>query len=128
MQPPSANAAGSNGVNYGEQHTPTESVGCDSAHGVSVKRFVVGFQSRLVKRKDECLWRLNTMVHCWVAKSEWTEEIFGENSPQHKSAIENDGSCLLCDGHSGQHQWTPEEIVMRILRGEYRQQKGPTTP
>lgn len=46
------------------------------------------------------------------------EEAFGEDSPQHLSALDNDGSCLLPDGHDGPHEWTPEEFVVRGLRGD----------
>lgn len=55
------------------------------------------------------------MLHCWKDKTEWAEEKFGWGSPEH---METDATCFLEDGHSGEHEWTPDSEITIRFTGE----------
>ena len=56
------------------------------------------------------------MKHCWKDKSEWTSERFGEWSSEHIEAMVDNGTCMLEDGHVGEHEFTPDsQIIITVL-------------
>lgn len=59
------------------------------------------------------------MKRCWKGKREWAEEAHGWGSPEWAQAYVEDGTCLLPDGHPGEHEWTPDaDIVISFPAGE----------
>mgnify|MGYP001589898352 CR=1 FL=1 len=52
------------------------------------------------------------MNHCWKDKSEYASEIYGEWSDEHMTALVEDGTCMLTDGHPGEHEFTPDSQIM----------------
>lgn len=53
------------------------------------------------------------MTHCWKDKREWAEETFGFHSDEHLATYHDGGNatCMLEDGHEGDHEWTADEAI-----------------
>lgn len=51
-------------------------------------------------------------AHCWKGRNEWLEERYGHTSPEYIGAIhDTSATCLLEDGHDGDHEWTPDSEI-----------------
>lgn len=49
------------------------------------------------------------MIHCWTGYREYLEETGRENTPEHIATYtEGSKTCMLEDGHSGEHEWTDD--------------------
>ncbi len=58
------------------------------------------------------------MKHCWKDYSEYVAEKHGEWSSEHIAAMVDDGTCMLEDGHEGEHRFTPDSgIVITVVDG-----------
>lgn len=56
------------------------------------------------------------VVHCWTGKREWAEKTFGWGSDEHLATYSEDGdsrdgTCMLEDGHDGDHDFTPDDQI-----------------
>lgn len=53
-----------------------------------------------------------TELHCWTGKTEYMEEKFGYGSEEWAEAFNNNGTCMLPDGHEGEHEFTPDNQIL----------------
>jgi hypothetical protein len=59
-------------------------------------------------------------LHCWKSNVEHAAELWGKGGMHWRDALEHPATCMLPDGHSGPHQWTPD--------GEIEIAFGPESP
>lgn len=53
-------------------------------------------------------------MHCWKDRKEHIEETHGFHSPEHLETYSDDwrnGTCMLEDGHDGEHEFTPDSQI-----------------
>jgi hypothetical protein len=54
---------------------------------------------------------MSQVVHCWKGKSDHAEEVHGHGSPEWIEAFLEDGTCMLLEGHEGEHEFTPDREI-----------------
>jgi hypothetical protein len=67
------------------------------------------------------------MAHCWKDKREHFEDVFGYGTPEYWDAwattwsedgqVSLNATCFLEDGHSGPHEWTPDNDITVSFTG-----------
>ena len=58
------------------------------------------------------------MLHCWKDKIEWSEETYGFGSAEWAEAILHGGTCMLQDGHDGDHEFVADnDVVIEFIEG-----------
>jgi hypothetical protein len=61
------------------------------------------------------------ILHCWKDRGQHVQEVFGFGSPEYFEFLTHGkgGTCMLRDGHPGQHEWTDDtEIVISLVQVE----------
>lgn len=57
------------------------------------------------------------VLHCWMGKRDYAIDVHGWGSPEHLATYsdndeeDNDGTCMLPDGHDGEHEFTPDNEI-----------------
>ncbi len=52
------------------------------------------------------------VVHCWAGNEEIAIDHYGIGSDQHLDTMDNPGTCMLLDGHKGDHEFTPDGNIV----------------
>ena len=54
---------------------------------------------------------MKKVLHCWAGREEWAEKTYGIPSDEWAEAVVEPATCMLEAGHSGPHEWTPDENI-----------------
>lgn len=61
------------------------------------------------------------MIHCWKDKTDYLYETEGYSDSWAESHIHS-GTCMLEEGHKGEHVFSPDDDIIHIIfRGEDEQ-------
>ena len=56
------------------------------------------------------------MTHCWKDYAAWCDEEYAPGSAEWAAAFDSGATCMLPDGHSGAHEWTPDDQIGVVFK------------